>query len=180
RSLGVDRLKLPSTISEHKDYLEYAAAQDIPELVISTGMTDEAYERFVLSTFTRQERLYLLHCVSSYPTSPSFTNIAVVRRYSELARRMPHLVPGYSSHDVGSFGCALAVAAGARMIEKHIKIGSTSWAHFDDTALDVQHEFPEFVRTIRAAHRVCGSDAKTIQASEHHKYKVVTGPHVNG
>lgn len=178
RSLGIDRIKLPSTISEHRDYLAYVAAQDIEELVISTGMTDEAYERFILETFTRQERLYLLHCVSSYPTSPSFTNIAVVRHYWRLAQQHPHIVPGYSSHDIGSFGCALAVAAGARMIEKHIKIGSTSWAHFDDTALDVEQEFPEFVRTIRAAIRTCGSETKTVQAAEHHKYRRSSGPHV--
>lgn len=177
RDLGFTRLKLPSTISEHRAYLQWAAEQQLPELVISTGMTDEHFERFVLETFRDQPRLYLLHCVSSYPTAPNATNIAVVRHYRDLAREHRNLVPGYSSHDIGSFGCALAVAAGAMMIEKHVKIGSTSWAHFDDTALDVQHELPDFVRTVRAAERVCGAERKRVQPTEHHKYAVATGPH---
>lgn len=171
RGLGIQRLKLPSTISEHRQYLDHVASLELDELVISTGMTDQAYEDYIIGAFGKVKNLYLLHCISSYPTASPDANIAVVRHYWELAQKHPHIVPGYSSHDIGGFGCALAVAAGARMIEKHIKVGSNSWAHFDDTALDVEQEFPEFVRTIRAAARVCGSETKSIQASEHHKYR---------
>jgi hypothetical protein len=30
----------------------------------------------------------------------------------------------------------MAVAAGARMIEKHVKIGDLDWVHFDGVAID--------------------------------------------
>ena len=42
----------------------------------------------------------------------------------------------------------LAIAAGARVIEKHIKIGHTPWMHFDDTAIDAKLELPTFVEQL--------------------------------
>ena len=39
----------------------------------------------------------------------------------------------------------LAIAAGATVIEKHIKIGHTPWMHFDDTAIDAELELPSFI-----------------------------------
>jgi N-acetylneuraminate synthase len=65
----------------------------------------------------------------------------------------------------------MAVAAGAKMIEKHVKLGSVQWAHFDDVALDLAtNEFTNFVRDVRRAQRIVGSEIKKIRDSEHHKY----------
>lgn len=165
---GFSRVKLPSTISEHRQFLQFASDEFPGEVVISTGMTGADYEQFVLDRFKRQSRLFLLHCVSSYPAWPGDLNLAVVNRYSRIED--PRVVAGYSSHDIGADASILAVGAGARMLEKHIKIGTTDWAHFDDTAMDVQAEFPDYVRRVRAAEGMLGSDEKRILPSEHHKY----------
>ncbi|MDA7496614.1 N-acetylneuraminate synthase family protein [Akkermansiaceae bacterium] len=170
---GVSMIKLPSTISEHRDLFEAVAREYDGEVVISTGLTDQDFEDFVLNTFSQCPRLYLLQCNSAYPTPPEDCNINVIRRYHEYSRRYPNLRPGYSSHDFGSEGCMLAVAAGARMIEKHVKFGDTNWAHFDSVALDLKtDEFAEFVRDIRRAELLCGTEYKLINDSEHHKYWV--------
>lgn len=169
-------VKLPSTISEKKEYLEFVADNYTGSLVISTGMTDKAYENWLLETFTRQESLYLLHCNSAYPTPDEHTNIGVVRHYAQLASRLestagPRIVPGYSSHDYGWMASALAVAAGAGMVEKHVKLGNTEWAHFDAVAVDLLTEdFQEYVNNVRRAQIHVGSTEKRIMASEHHKY----------
>ncbi|GFZ98603.1 N-acetylneuraminate synthase family protein [Nesterenkonia alkaliphila] len=176
RELDVPLVKLPSTISEKKDYLEHVARNYTGSLVISTGMTDVSYEDWLLKTFTKQETLYLLHCNSAYPTPDEHTNIGVVRHYAELAARQadkpgPKIVPGYSSHDFGWMASALAVAAGAGMVEKHVKLGTTEWAHFDAVAMDLATEdFTEYVAAIRKAQVHVGSTQKKITASEHHKY----------
>lgn len=173
QDLNPAMIKLPSTISQHKDYLSHVARNYHGPLVLSTGMTDEAYEAWVLETFGSQQTLYLLHANSAYPTPEQHCNIGVVRRYSLLARDHPHIVPGWSSHDPGWLGSALAVAAGAGMVEKHVKLGNTDWAHFDAVAVDLTTSaFREYVEAIRRAQAIVGSTEKRITASEHHKYPV--------
>ena len=170
--LDVPMIKLPSTISEHKQYLSYVAENYTGSLVLSTGMTDHRYEEWVLETFKKQDKLYLLHCNSAYPTPDEHTNIGVVRHYAELAKDHPQLIPGYSSHDFGWMASALAVAAGAQMVEKHVKLGNTEWAHFDAVAVDLNGDaFTEYVAAIRKAQVLVGSSQKRITDSEHHKYQ---------
>lgn len=164
-------MKLPSTISEHTEYLQFVADTYGGKVVLSTGMTDEAYETFVLEKFSKCEQLYLLQCNSAYPTPLEDCNVAVVRHYHELSRTDPRIIPGYSSHDFGWRASALAVAAGARMLEKHVKLGNTEWAHFDAVAVDLTTPmFREYVDQIRETEIIMGCDTKKINDSEHHKY----------
>lgn len=164
-------IKLPSTISEHTDFLKCVATNYQGGLVLSTGMTDEEYEKFVLANFTDNETLYLLQCNSAYPTPLHDCNIAVVRHYHEISKRNPRIIPGYSSHDFGWLASALAVAAGARMLEKHVKLGNTEWAHFDAVAIDLTTpSFKDYVDHIRETEKILGSETKQINPSEHHKY----------
>ena len=58
------------------------------------------------------------------------------------------------------------------MIEKHVKIGSKSWAHFDDTALDLDYEFKSYINDLRSTEIYLGNDKKKIYPSETHKYKI--------
>ena len=171
-------IKLPSTISDHRNYLRRIAAEFKGDLVVSTGYTDVEYESFVLSTFLKNRNLFLLQAVSSYPAPPETCQLAVVRHYDHVRESgYPNLYPGYSSHDVGSTGCMLAVAAGARMIEKHVKLGNLSWIHYDGVAIDLQDgEFAKFVKNIRKAEVLTGSGRKTIQLGEKHKYHPQPGP----
>lgn len=166
-----DIVKLPSTISEHTDYLDYVARNYKGEIVLSTGMTDISYEKWVVETFGQCKKLYMMQCNSAYPTPLHDCNIGVIRHYRDLAQTHPHIVPAYSSHDYGEKASVLAVAAGARMVEKHIKMGNTEWAHFDAVALDLTtREFVDFVAAIREAEVIIGSEKKTLNDSEHHKY----------
>ena len=167
----VSMIKLPSTISQHRAFFDIVAEEYKGDVVVSTGLTDQDFEDFILETFRENSRLYLLQCNSAYPTPPNDCNIGVVRRYHEHSRRYTNVIPGYSSHDFGSEGSMLAVAAGARMIEKHVKFGDTNWAHFDSVALDLKtNAFATFVQDIRRAELLCGTEYKKINESEHHKY----------
>lgn len=164
-------IKLPSTISKHTEFLKCVGQNYKGNIVISTGLTDQAYEDFILDTFGAASKLYLLQCTSAYPTPPDDCNVSVVRHYRDLATTHPNLLPGYSSHDFGSTACMLAVAAGAKMLEKHVKFGDAAWAHFDSVALDLQTDaFHQFVADIRLAERLLGQENKSIADSEHHKY----------
>lgn len=171
RQFEPEMIKLPSTISERKAFLESVGKIWDRTLVISTGMTGPEYERFVLESFPKARRIYLLQCTSAYPTPENDAQIGVVRHYRDLAKSDPRIVPGFSSHDVGVLCSQLAVAAGARMIEKHVKLGSVQWAHFDEVALDLAgDEFTNFVSEIRRAERIVGDEVKRIKSCENHKY----------
>lgn len=166
-----DLVKLPSTISEHTEYLELVARDYRRGIVLSTGMTDTTYEQWVLDTFTSCDQLYLMQCNSAYPTPQQDCHIGVIRHYRDLAAQHAHIVPGYSSHDFGWLASALAVAAGARMVEKHVKLGNTDWAHFDAVALDLTtSDFADYVTKIREAEQIIGLEEKKVNESEHHKY----------
>ncbi len=162
-------IKLPSTISNHRNFLKKAGDEFKGDLVISTGFTDKEYETFVLDNFCTNRNLFLLQCTSSYPAPPEACQISVVRHYDHLD--LPNLYAGYSSHDVGSLGCMMAVAAGAKMVEKHVKLGDLEWIHFDGVALDLAtNQFEQFVKDVRKASLMCGSKEKKIHKQEHHKY----------
>lgn len=164
-------IKLPSTISEHRDYLDYVARNYRGSVVLSTGMTGPDYEQWLLANFVKCKQLYLLQCNSAYPTPNADCNVAVVRHYNMLAQADPRIVPGYSSHDMGWLASALSVAAGARMVEKHVKLGNTEWAHFDAVAVDLTTaDFRDYVNRIREAEEMIGTGIKKINKSEHHKY----------
>ena len=112
-----------------------------------------------------------MQCNSSYPTPLGDCNIGVIRNYRDISNSNPQVVPGYSSHDLGNVASVVAVGAGARIIEKHVKLGATDWAHFDSVALDLTTtEFSDFVKSVREAELVYGDEQKKINASEHHKY----------
>ena len=117
--------------------------------------------------------MFLLQCSSAYPTPLEACNIAVIKHYENVSKKFPNIIPGYSSHDDGWFGSCLAVAAGAKMIEKHIKLGTTDWAHFDAVALDIRtNEFANYVGKIREAELILGNQSKQINKYENHKYKL--------
>lgn len=168
-------IKLPSTISDHKSFLEEVAKDFEKDVVISTGFTDPTYEKFILDKFSKARSLYLLQCTSAYPTANEDTQIGVIRHYYNLSKEHTKIVPGYSSHDIGSICSMMAVAAGAKMIEKHVKFGDVSWSHFDEVAVDlVNGNFAKIVKDIRLAEKIVGNEVKEIHSSEHHKYWLPT------
>jgi len=168
-------LKVPSTISNHRTFHRELAAEYHGIIVVSTGATNSDYTDYVLETFSANEAVYLLHCVSAYPTPREACNVAVVRAYEKIMSRHPRVLPGYSSHDLGSLGSMLAIASGARMVEKHVKLHDVEWVHFDKVAIDLAIDgFARFVSDIRTAELMVGSGDKKILECEHHKYQVAT------
>ena len=161
------RIKLPSTISNKTDYINFVFENFNEEIVVSTGMTDQNFVNHIKLISKNTKKLFLLHCISSYPVNIFSSNLKIINNYTKISS---NIVAGYSSHDIGSLGSVYAVFSGAKMIEKHVKLGNSDFAHFDETALDINLEFPEFVEKIRAAELIYGDGQKTVLNCEHHKY----------
>jgi N-acetylneuraminate synthase len=163
-------VKAPSTISNHRNFLKSLAKSDVEILFISSGATNEDYFSWVTDQF-KDKQIVLMQCTSSYPTSSEDCNVAVVKSITNLYSNK-QVIPGYSSHDIGSLASQLSVACGARFIEKHIKLGSVEWVHFDGVALDLlSNDLAHFVSDVRLAEKVLGDEKKKQLITEHHKYK---------
>ncbi len=164
-------IKVPSTISNHKNFLEKLSKSYRGPIIVSTGMSEQKYVDYVIEKFHNNSQLIIAHCISAYPAPSNSCNIAYVRTLLKLIDGFDNISVGYSSHDHGSLASMLAVAAGATYIEKHIKLGNTSWNHFDHVCIDVGGtEFFSFVQDIREAQNICGSELKLMHDSEFHKY----------
>jgi N-acetylneuraminate synthase len=162
-------IKAPSTISNHKNFLESIASSNVEWIMISTGGTNEEFLSWINKKF-QSKNLILMQCTSSYPTAPEDCNVNVIKTISHL-KSSSMLIPGYSSHDRGSLASQLAVSLGASILEKHVTLGSVEWVHFDGVALDLSvDQLGKFVRDIEVAKTILGSARKQKLNSEHHKY----------
>jgi len=95
-------------------------AQKMRPIILSTGMGDlgEVEEAVDTVRSVGNERLILLHAVTSYPARFEDVNLRAMLTL-EQAFRVP---VGYSDHTPGLEASLAAVAMGARVIEKHFTL----------------------------------------------------------
>lgn len=135
--------------------------------IISVGMLDED------SVFNLDEWAYeysgtrLLHCVSAYPCSIQSLNLRVIREHS---------FNGLSDHSCHVLTGALAVAAGAEIIETHFRLDDCPPDNPDYAHALTPAQFKEYVANIRLAEQAMGDGKKIIQECEKPmlKYRVQT------
>jgi N,N'-diacetyllegionaminate synthase len=155
--LNLPAVKIASPDLVNKPLLHRAAESHRP-LLVSTGAAnmDEVAETVGWLRQWKTE-FALLHCVSSYPVPAAEANLCWI---AELRQRFG-VVVGYSDHTTDLTAGALAVAAGARLIEKHLTldraaIGPDHAASFDE------EQFTQYVRLIRSAETLLGSPGKRV------------------
>jgi len=100
-------------------FLEKVATVDKP-IILSVGMSDMQEIANAVEVINRyNNKLAILHCISSYPTNESDANLGAI---PNLISSLPGCVIGQSDHTNDIYVPALAVAAGAQILEKHYKI----------------------------------------------------------
>ena len=113
--LGCKEVKIPSFESRNHNLIKYCN-NNFDTVFMSTGTSkmDEIEESVKLFT---KARLYLMHCVSSYPCNPSIANIMKMVKLQTLNPDV-----GYSDHIQGVESAKVAIGFGAKVIEKHFTI----------------------------------------------------------
>lgn len=134
--------------------------------LISTGLADlDLLDKIYLrwSLVSDKRKLAFLHCVSSYPVPLGDTNLGAIYK---LRERYPDLTIGYSDHTIGIDAATYAVAAGARIIEKHFTIDKHH-SDFRDHQLSADpDDMKMLVENIRKVEVLLGASEKKIQPSE--------------
>lgn len=157
----VDALKVASGDNTFYPLIEYVAGTDKP-VIVSTGFAGEPEIALAAATVEKIRagrpggpEMALLHCVSAYPVAPKDANLGAVRhlekRFGEIA------TIGYSDHTLGTQAATLAIAAGARIIEKHFTL-DRNYSDFRDHQLSADPAMmAELVKAIRDAEVLMGA-----------------------
>jgi N,N'-diacetyllegionaminate synthase len=163
-----DALKIASGDNTFYPLLETVARTGKP-LILSGGLADtrllatvRAHIHQVWAETQRPAELAILHCVTSYPVEPAQANLAAIRNLqTELGGTV-----GYSDHTLGIEAAVLAVALGARIIEKHFTLDKNQ-SDFRDHKLSADPpELAELVRRVKEARILLGNGAKIPQDCE--------------
>ena len=117
--LGAPAYKIASFENNHLPLIRKAAATGKP-LIISTGMASLGELEQAVATARQAgcHDLVLLKCTSTYPATPSNTNIRTIPHLRELFA----CEVGLSDHTLGIGVAVAAVALGATVIEKHFTL----------------------------------------------------------
>jgi N,N'-diacetyllegionaminate synthase len=163
-----DALKISSGDNNFHPLIEILAKFEKP-IILSTGMAsleDVLHCRDLIIKISSENdidhKLAILHCVSSYPVEKSDANL---RAITTLIKEVNEVV-GYSDHTIGPDAAVLAVALGARIIEKHFTIDKKI-SEFRDHQLSADPaEMRETVRRIRETEKMLGTGEKKVEICE--------------
>jgi N-acetylneuraminate synthase/N,N'-diacetyllegionaminate synthase len=160
--IGTSVLKNGSDFLTHLDLIECMGRTRLPG-ILSAGMAtlgeiEEAVEGF---RQTGNDRLVLLHCVSSYPTPPEDTHL---RKIPALAATFDCLT-GFSDHTSGTTAAIGAVVLGACWLEKHFTL-DRSLPGPDHQFSSDPIEFGCLIRAVRDVEKCLGTSRLGFTAKE--------------
>lgn len=147
----VNRFKIASFEAADEVFLEAHRAYGKPRIV-STGMMDSERVRALYGHGD-----HLLLCTSSYPTPVDQLNLAAIRRLQ---------LDGFSDHSARVDAGALAVMAGARILEVHIRDWDTSLKNPDYAVALNPAQFVQYVSYARLASVMLGDGFKRVMPCE--------------
>lgn len=138
-------------------------------IIISTGTAGFEEIARTLSWVRRQtsaafvrEKVALMHCVAAYPAPAESVNL---RTIGQLRERFG-LTVGYSDHTQGCEIAPLAVAAGARIIEKHFTLGREGRVFRDHFISADPAEMRQLVGAVRRVETLVGVHDKVLCEAE--------------
>jgi N,N'-diacetyllegionaminate synthase len=162
-NLGVKAIKVAS--ADIVDIgLHTLLCQRKVKVFASTGMStmDEVSRLAQLyKSFGNLDNLWLLQCVSNYPSSLKTQNLRVLDSYKYLVGNRL----GFSDHTEGTISALVAMGAGARVFEKHLTLDRTQKGPDHQASLEPT-EFLEYADTLRKGFEALGMEAKQPQPEE--------------
>jgi N,N'-diacetyllegionaminate synthase len=133
------------------------------ELLVSLGMN--ASPNFAtLLPYSLTSKVRQLHCVSAYPAPVEALNLRTLWADGEGDRAFA----GFSDHSdpALTWTGALAVAAGAEIIEAHLRLEETDQGNPDAPHAMTPRQFDSYVRHIRFAEACLGAGDRQLQPCE--------------
>ena len=157
-TMGLSAVKIASGRVVHHDIFEYINSQSnqVKTIYLSTGGCSMEEIKAAVDQFDKIDQLYILHCVSQYPTDDENVNL---RAMVTLKETFPQHGIGYSDHSVGINACLAAVVLGATVLEKHFTY-STKMPGDDHPGAMTPETLAEMVQQIERLEKMLGSPEK--------------------
>lgn len=131
-------------------------------LILSTGMsTFEEIDRTYSELKKTSVNFCFLYCISEYPTLYEDLNLKVIPK---MIKRYEDIFIGHSDHTDDIYSSIVAVAFGARIIEKHVTLDKNFKGPDDDVSIDFD-KFKQMSQQIRNIEKSLG-DVKKIHNNE--------------
>jgi len=161
KSLGAPCYKVGS--GEHTQAFIDKIADTGKPLIISTGLRTHFQVLSLIDRYAGPKTAFL-HCITDYPALEHNLNLSFINTMQKHCANSGSVV-GYSDHTPGATACEIAVALGAKIIEKHI-IMSESEGQDVEVSLKNTKELTAFVKTIRRIERMMGGSFRQYSAEE--------------
>jgi N,N'-diacetyllegionaminate synthase len=161
--LDVTAFKVGSGDLTNLPFLKQLSRKGRP-IILSTGMGNISEVEEAVETIRSEgnNRLVLLHCVTSYPAKDEDCNLNAM-----LTLKQAFQTPvGYSDHTSGVAIALAAVALGARVIEKHFTLDSKMTGPDHEASLEPD-ELRSLVLGIRRVDKAMGDGIKRPVEVEH-------------
>lgn len=155
-------IKIPSAKLTESDLL-IEACKSGKNMIVSTGMsTLEEIDRTVdlLEKYTRGNYI-LMHTNSTYPTPAEEINLNTI----PFLRQRYGCIVGYSGHEYDLEPSVIAVALGARVIERHITLDHNMWGSDHFASLEV-HAAAMLYKRIKDIDVILGKGEKVLTKGE--------------
>ena len=133
---------------------------DIP-IIMSTGMSTFMEIKESVNMF-KDRTIGLMHTTSSYPCPPEELNLNMIKT---LSNEFPNHIIGYSGHETGLSTTSVAVAFGAKIVERHITLDRAMWGT-DQSASLAPGGLRSLVGHIRTIEKALGDGVKKVYDSE--------------
>ena len=160
--MGIPFFKMASADLTNFPLLVHTAKKNKP-MILSTGMADMKMVQAAYSQVNQiNNQIAILQCTSTYPSAFSEVHLNVLHIFM---KEFPDTVIGYSGNEQGIAISPVAVALGAKIIERHFTLDRTMKGGDHAASLEPQG-FAKMVRDIRHIEEAMGSTEKKIQESE--------------
>lgn len=154
-------IKVPSAMLTNDSLLTETSKSGFP-VILSTGMStieeiDHAFE--ILSKYTKSYAL--LHTNSSYPAKSEDLNLNSIPFLIERYK----CTIGYSGHEYGLTPTVIAIALGAKIIERHITIDRHLWGTDQLASVEIEG-MDSLSKRVSEVRTILGVKSKIVTESE--------------
>lgn len=154
-------LKIPSAHMTNDELLIESCKTGIP-IIMSTGMSEIGEVDHAVNLLEKYSKSHaILHTNSSYPADSNDLNLNLIPYYIDRYK----CVVGYSGHEYGLTPTTIAVALGAKIIERHITINRSLWGTDQSSSIEIEG-MDSLYKRIGEVQKILGKSEKIVTEAE--------------
>lgn len=161
KKLNYNEIKVGSGEITNYPLLKFIS-KNFKKIILSTGMANIQEIKNAMRIINKKKNdVSVLHCNSMYPTELEDVNLNTIKYLQKKLR----VKIGFSDHTTKIETGKLAVACGAKVIEKHITLSNNSYGPDHKMSLNPA-KFKMYVDEIKKISKILGSEKKILNKEE--------------